>query len=162
MRWVLKKIVVSIFIISLSGSCKISEGNSEVNNRIKVGTIKQTSCLEEAAKHYNLDLNILLAIIKAESDFDENAYNSNGNGSSDCGLMQINSIHINALGEDLYRQACEDPCINVWVGAWVYKSCIVKNGYNWNAIGCYHSNTPALRQKYAIRIYEILNEKSGN
>lgn len=155
------KKIIFITIILLSESCKAEDNHydkkyKDVNKIIKK---ERTSCLEEAAKYYHLNLSLLLAIIKAESNFNVDAMNYNNNGSYDCGLMQINSIHKKSVGEKLYKQVCNDPCTNVWVGAWILKSCIIKLGYNWDGIGCYHSNTPSLKQKYVNRIKAIIKGK---
>jgi conjugal transfer pilus assembly protein TraD len=38
-----------------------------------------------------------------------------------------------------------DPCTNVRTGAWILAQCVRRYGYNWKAVGCYHSNTPGRR-----------------
>jgi hypothetical protein len=56
-------------------------------------------------------------IITCESGGNPNAYHKNNNGSSDYGLMQINSIHIKRIGDlnKLY-----DPETNIRIGSEIY------------------------------------------
>ena len=45
------------------------------------------------SKKYGTDPGVVLAIIRCESQFDVHARNRNKNGTTDYGLMQINSVH---------------------------------------------------------------------
>ena len=37
------------------------------------------------------------------------------------------------------REKLFDPCVNINVGAWILAQAVQKLGYNWNAIGAYHT-----------------------
>ncbi|HEX8826534.1 MAG TPA: lytic transglycosylase domain-containing protein, partial [Xanthobacteraceae bacterium] len=52
-------------------------------------------CFDEAAKYQKVNPLILRAIAWNESHNKPDAINKNANGSTDYGLMQINSIHLN-------------------------------------------------------------------
>jgi soluble lytic murein transglycosylase-like protein len=85
--------------------------------------------------------------------------NHNRNGTVDVGLMQINSLWAEELGETW--GSLDDPCTNVMVGAWILNQCMQDYGYTWNAVGCYHSRTPERRDSYALKIATILEKARG-
>ncbi len=116
-------------------------------------------CFKEAGQRYQLSPWLLWAIAKAESRFDPTAINHNRNGTVDVGLMQINSLWTEQLGETW--ASLHDPCTNVMVGAWILNQCIQDYGYTWNAVGCYHSRTPERRDAYALKIATILEQARG-
>jgi hypothetical protein len=75
----------------------------------------------------------------------------------DVGQLQINSIHFGDLArEGVPHRALTDPCVNVYVAAWLLKQKMVKYGNTWRAIGAYHSESPKLRDAYARSIQKIL------
>ncbi|MCS7277516.1 MAG: lytic transglycosylase domain-containing protein [Aquificaceae bacterium] len=49
--------------------------------------------VEEVSQKYSIPKEIILAIIKQESNFNPNAYNKNKDGTEDRGLMQVNYQH---------------------------------------------------------------------
>ena len=110
-------------------------------------------CFQEAGQRYGVSPSLLMAIAKAESNLSPSATNHNRNGTVDIGLMQINSIWADQLGPTWDRLF--DPCTNVMVGAWILSQCIQDYGSTWQAVGCYHSRTPAKRDAYAARIAHI-------
>jgi len=110
-------------------------------------------CFQQAGQQYGVSPELLRAIAKAESNLSPSATNHNRNGSVDIGLMQINSIWADQLGPTW--DSLFDPCTNVMVGAWILSQCIKDYGSNWQAVGCYHSRTPAKRDAYAARIAHI-------
>jgi hypothetical protein len=77
----------------------------------------------------------------------------------DYGLMGINSIHLKDL--DKYGIDARDlmnPCVNIYVSAWLYAQKVRAYGNTWDAVGAYHSKTEGLRQKYASKIFKILTD----
>lgn len=113
--------------------------------------VSYSFCFEEAGHEYNISPLLLWSIAKNESGFNPTAVGRNTNGSFDYGVMQINSIWAQTLGKERWN-ALADPCTNVRTGAWILSQCIDKYGYNWTAVGCYNSQTPSKRDKYAARI----------
>lgn len=77
--------------------------------------LKQTgNC--SLVNNYSWDIHIAYAICMAESHGNPNAYNINQNGTSDGGLMQINSIHTDLISlQDRF-----DPVKNVAVAYKIY------------------------------------------
>jgi len=114
-------------------------------------------CFQEAGEMYNINPQILRAIAKVESNFNYKALHQNTNGTYDVGLMQINSGWASVLGEERWKQLGE-ACYNTKTGAWILSQCIAKYGYNWKAIGCYHSQTPAKRDQYAQMVFNQLQK----
>ena len=103
---------------------------------------------ESAAARYGVNPYVLYAIAQQES---------NVNGSTDFGLTQINSVwlpHLKKFG--INAKNLMDPCTNLHVGAYILALSVRQYGNTWNAIGAYHSSTPARRDRYAQSIYQRL------
>jgi soluble lytic murein transglycosylase-like protein len=111
-------------------------------------------CFQVAGQRYGVSPDLLRAIAKAESNLTPSATNHNRNDTVDVGLMQINSIWADQLGPTW--KYLFDPCTNVMAGAWILNHCMSDYGSTWQAVGCYHSRTPARRDAYATRIAHIL------
>lgn len=94
-------------------------------------------CFNEAGETYNISLALLKAISQVESNMHPHAVNHNTNGSMDYCHMQINSYWKQHL-KDRW-QYLSDLCCCTTVGAWILKQCIIRYGYNLDAIACYHS-----------------------
>jgi hypothetical protein len=115
-------------------------------------------CFEEAGKMYGINPALLQSIARVESGLDSKAVNANKNGSTDLGLMQINSAWIETLrlnGNELLS----DPCYNVKTGAQILKGCIDRWGYTWKAVGCYNAVTESKRAGYSWKIYRELKKE---
>lgn len=107
---------------------------------------------------YKIPAQLLWAIAKNESRFNPKAKNTNKNGSSDYGLMQINSVHKNWLEksgisiDDLYN-----PAINIKVGAKILSLCLDKHGWNYKAINCYNGKIE--NNPYSKRVFAFIKER---
>jgi hypothetical protein len=112
-------------------------------------------CFEEAGAEYGINPQILRAIAKVESNYNPAAVNMNTNGTYDFGLMQINSSWAATLGKKRWNKL-GDACYNTKTGAWILAQCMNKYGYTWKAIGCYNSQTPTKRDRYAKRVFDQL------
>lgn len=112
-------------------------------------------CFQEAGHMYGINPQVLRSIAKVESNTDPSALNRNKNGTFDVGLMQINSIWKPLMGEERWK-LLGDACYNTKTGAWILAMCINDYGYNWKALGCYHSRTPGLSEEYAKRVFTQL------
>ncbi len=108
-------------------------------------------CFDEAGAQYGINPQILRAIAKVESNNNPRAVNWNTNGSYDFGVMQINSSWASTLGLERWS-ALGDPCTNIKTGAMILAACMEKYGYTWKAVGCYNSQTPIKRDRYAILV----------
>lgn len=112
-------------------------------------------CFDEAGMQYGINPQILRAIARVESGFNPRAVNWNTNGSYDFGVMQINSSWGHTYGEEWWS-TLGDPCTNIKAGAMILASCMKKYGYTWEGIGCYNSQTPGKRNKYALTVFKQL------
>ncbi|SAK67694.1 lytic transglycosylase, catalytic [Caballeronia hypogeia] len=114
-------------------------------------------CFEQAGAYQGVNPLVLRAVAWRESKGDVAAINRNANGSIDVGQLQINSIHFPDLArQGIPHRALTDPCVNVFVAAWLLKQKMVKYGNTWRAIGAYHSESPKHRDAYARSIQAIL------
>jgi len=116
-------------------------------------------CFEEAGRFYGISPQLLWSIAKTESNFNPNAVNRNTNGSYDYGVMQINTIWSKKLGKTWGELS--DPCTNVKVGAWILAQCIQDYGQTWRAVGCYNSRTPSKGDKYAAKVFRVIQQHGG-
>ncbi|MDQ7980291.1 lytic transglycosylase domain-containing protein [Paraburkholderia sp. SARCC-3016] len=116
-----------------------------------------SDCFSAAAAYQHVNPVVLRAIAWRESHGNANAIHRNANGSTDYGMMQINSIHLPTLSRyGLSAVDLMNPCANIFVAAWHLHKMIVKYGNTWAAIGAYHSETPAERDRYARAIQSIV------
>lgn len=145
--------VFSIFILfySISTWASNSKGSSDY-------------CFQDAASTYSIDYRLLRAIAEVESGMNPRAIGLNKrNGkvvSEDVGLMQINSSWFPVLYEKwgiTREHLLNEPCQNIYVGAWILAKNISSNGVNWESVGAYNAgfkgaNAP-FRMKYAKKVY---------
>ncbi|WP_233850376.1 lytic transglycosylase domain-containing protein [Paraburkholderia sp. HD33-4] len=114
-------------------------------------------CFDKAGAYQGVNPLVLRAVAWHESKGDASAINRNANGSIDVGQLQINSIHFPELkSQGIPHRALTDPCVNIFVAAWLLKQKMVRYGNTWRAIGAYHSESPHERDAYAHSIQTIL------
>lgn len=112
------------------------------------------ACWETVAQKYGVNPYLLYAIAKTESGLNPRAVNRNHNGSYDVGLMQINSQWFPTLRKlGISEQQLYQPCVNIEVGAWILAQNMRRLGNSWNAVGAYNAHDPALRLRYALKVY---------
>nr|WP_156789204.1 MULTISPECIES: lytic transglycosylase domain-containing protein [unclassified Burkholderia] len=116
-------------------------------------------CYDSAARYHQVNPLILRAIAWQESHNRPDALNKNTNGTTDYGIMQINSVHLPVLSRyGITKDTLMEPCKNVYIAAWHLRRMMNKYGNTWQAVGAYHSETPSLRDKYAKQIFDILTQ----
>lgn len=129
------------------------------------------NCFKSAAARYAIDHRLLKAIAEVESSMNPSAIGYNRkNGkvlSEDLGLMQINSSWLPVLGgmgitrHDLLN----NPCQNIYVGAWILAKNISQNGVNWTSVGAYNAGfknaNEEFRMRYARLVYARYLELTG-
>lgn len=114
-------------------------------------------CIDDAALRHQVNALVLRAIGWQESRLQPAALARNANGSIDVGAFQINSVHLQELGRfGIDRTALADGCISADVAAWHYRRQIDLLGDSWQAVGAYHSRTPARAAWYANQVAAIL------
>jgi soluble lytic murein transglycosylase-like protein len=140
-----KRVARAIAILAAAfGACLASDG-------------ARADCFDEAARYQKVNPLILRAIAWQESHNTPDALHKNDNGSTDYGLMQINSVHLPTLAQyGISTETLMQPCKNVYIAAWHLRQKMNKYGNTWQAVGAYHSETPTLRDRYASQIVDIL------
>lgn len=121
-----------------------------------IATASHGFCFDEAAARYRVNEQVLRAIAFHESKLDPSIMVSNSNGSTDIGLMGINTIHL-GRGEPLGRggfttKTLLQPCSNVMAGAFLLRKKMDQYGNTWQAVGAYHSTTEVYNQAYQAKI----------
>lgn len=120
-------------------------------------------CFDAAGQRYGVSPILLRAIASVESGLDPQALHVNTNGTTDIGLMQINSWwlpHLRRYGIEL--EDLREPCLNIGVSAWILAGNIRQFGYGWRAVGAYNAGTrldrktEQRRDDYANRVYRHL------
>lgn len=117
-------------------------------------------CWLQAEKMFNIESELLYAIAQQESAMKPGAIGRNRDGSTDIGLMQINSSHMKRLKKMgvSEKQLLQDPCISVIVGASILSDMMKIYGYSWEAVGAYNAGTSPkraeIRKRYAKKVWE--------
>ncbi|EAA7929193.1 type III secretion system invasion protein IagB [Salmonella enterica subsp. enterica] len=120
----------------------------------------RADCWLQAEKMFNIESELLYAIAQQESAMKPGAIGYNRDGSTDIGLMQINSFHMKRLKKMgiSEKQLLHDPCISVIVGASILSDMMRIYGYSWEAVGAYNAGTSPkradIRKSYAKKIWE--------
>lgn len=124
---------------------------------IALPALAHADCIDDAAARHQVNPLVLRAIGWHESRLQSAAIGRNANGSIDVGAFQINSIHLAELARHgVDRAALVDGCVSADVAAWHYRRQIELQGNGWQAVGAYHSHTPARTAWYANQIAAIL------
>ena len=112
-------------------------------------------CFTDAGNYYGVNPDLLRAIAVVESGLNPNALRKNKNGSYDIGLMQINSWWLKVLKNYGYKpEHLYNPCISIYLGAWILRQCINQNGYSYRAIDCYNKGKRA--REYSSYVKKVL------
>ncbi|ARW85441.1 transglycosylase SLT domain-containing protein [Aeromonas salmonicida] len=123
-------------------------------------------CFDLAGQAYRIDPDLLRATSFRESSFNPRALNVVSEKKYAVGLMQIHSSNFPHLAQFgitptvLYN----DPCMNIYTGAYYMAIAIKRLGYNWEAVGAYYagfSKSPeqvAKRKWYSDRIKATYEE----
>ena len=136
------------------------------SNNVVAAAVPHLHCFERASNYYRIDVKLLVAIAKIESNFDMAATNMNRNGTQDFGIMMINSHwkpKLEALGID-WGEVTTSRCLNIHVGAWVLAQNFAQVGVNWYAVGAYNAGfgmsdrSRKNRLRYALKVHDSLTE----
>lgn len=131
--------------------------------RAEAFTALERACIADAAHYHHVSPRLLEAIARVESNGNAHAIHHNTNGSSDIGLMQIDTTRVPTLSRYGIRpDALFDPCISSYVAAWLLARNVAQFGLTWNAVGAYNARTPRKRVEYASKVYSALNDQAGS
>lgn len=121
------------------------------------GPTEFDGCFQTAGDYYGINPLLLKAIARQESSMNPQAVNRNTNGTTDIGLMQINTTHMPKLRKaGVTEERLWQPCVNIAVGAWVLADAISRHGMTWKAVGVYHSPTDWRQRDYAAKVQRHL------
>jgi len=123
---------------------------------VDISYAKRRAQVDEAGRANNISYDLLESIARVESGLNSKALHVNRNGTTDLGLMQINSAWIDPMHLNR-EELIADPCYNVMAGARILRQCIDKHGYTWEAVGCYNAKSKGKRVGYSWRIFRELN-----
>ncbi len=113
----------------------------------------RADCFSDAAAYEHVNPTVLRAISVVESHNNPHAINKNTDGSTDLGLMQINTIHVPELNRyGIHKRDLMQGCKSIYVGAWLLHRSMKRYGNTWKAVGGYHSATPVYRDEYALKV----------
>lgn len=124
---------------------------------------KYLSFFIEASKYYKIDIKLLIAIAKVESNLNHTAISKNSNGTYDRGIMQINDYWVNKYQKEMkydLKTALLDPEYNIRVGAWILRDCINIHGKNWKAVDCYNKGASRAQDSsaYVFKVWKHYSE----
>lgn len=125
------------------------------------------ACVRPIEAHFRLPTGIVNAVIQVESGGNPRAINAaNRNGTTDFGLMQINSFHLPRLAGHGINQATllDAPCINVAVGADILAQAKRQTGGALApALSMYNTGRPdsSIGAGYAARVLHAFSRAAG-
>ena len=118
--------------------------------------------VDRASEEYKVPKIVLLGIIRTESRGNPVAIHHNRDGTTDFGIMQINSRWIQKLNHDyglhITYKSLLNPFYNIRVGAWILSIELKKNGGwidnndFWARVGNYHSHSWSHNRAYQVRV----------
>lgn len=132
-----------------------------------ISTGVKADCFNKAGEWYSIDPDYLRAIAWQESRYNPAAVNTNITkdgkpGSSDYGIMQINTVTMRGLQKEYpglsKEKLLSDPCLNIYIGAMLLRRNFNQYGTTWLAVGMYNAgmkNIPVTiknRYTYAMLI----------
>jgi hypothetical protein len=117
-------------------------------------------CFEDAGNAYRVNPLLLESIARVESNLNPKAMNKNTNGTSDIGLMQINSTWLKSISVSA-KDLLDDACLNTMAGAWILRQCIDRHGYGWEAVGCYNAMSHNKKVDYAWKVFHQLKNEQN-
>jgi hypothetical protein len=112
-----------------------------------------------AAAFYHLPPRVLPSIQSVEGG-KPGMVQTNTNGTSDLGLMQVNTIWVQPLAryarlpaDVVFVRLRDDPCFSIYAAAAIMRVYLNEaQGQLMTAIGYYHSHTPALSTEYQQKV----------
>lgn len=133
-------------------------------------TAAMADCFDMAGRDYRIDPDLLRAISWNESRFNPAAIGPNPTTGYGVGLMQIDSQHFNSLSSIgvSERHLKQDPCMNIYTGAYYLAIAFKKWGATWQAVGAYNAgfkDSPKQAQrryKYASKIEKTYRAIKAN
>ncbi len=116
-------------------------------------------CMAATAAFYQLPPRVLPAIQVVESGR-VGSVSHNRDGSDDLGVMQVNTLWLPALSQAsrlpvpvVRARLVDEPCFSIAAAGAIMRTYLIETkGDLMQAVGDYHSHTPALNQSYQISV----------
>ena len=102
---------------------------------------------------YNVDPDLITAIIDGESEGEIQAFNTNDNGTHDKGLMQINSFNYEWLQEELGVTDFYNPRQNIQCGVFMIADLMTRHEELHEILMCYNMGETRTRELHRKGIY---------
>lgn len=125
--------------------------------------VKLEQCIKSSAIHHGIP-EMYLRIIRDIEGGKVGTLRRNKDGSTDLGVMQINTINLPAITAAFsnvgWYELAMKPCVSVDVAAWFIKKKLRRSTTTspLNALVDYNSKTPEVRIHYAFKVMEKFNE----
>ncbi len=143
--------LVGLSLLGIWGGQALAEETAEWKN-----------CYAAAGEYYSVDPTLLQAIARVESLEDPSHVNENKNGTRDVGVMQINEWwfpRLEAYGGE--KRLRDEPCFNIFVGAWILAQEFERGGVTWEAVGAYNAKSLDKARVYAGRVQKAYARLQG-
>ncbi len=126
------------------------------------------ACMVTAAAFYHLPPRVLPSIWAVERGF-AGSVSRNADGSDDLGLMQVNTLWIEPIArttrmppEAVRLRLVYDPCFSIAAAAAIMRTYLIETHFDlMQAVGDYHSHTPALNREYQALVLGAANRLFG-
>jgi len=112
----------------------------------------QLAVIIKAATAYNVAPDKLIRIAYVESRFKENAVRHNRNGTTDIGIFQINTVHVNSTCKEYNVSTLQG---NAFCAAKLLSMHKKKQHIDKYWVGRYNSKTPSLKHKYYLKLQAV-------
>ncbi len=130
---------------------------------VAAGEIPQ-QCVVAAIQKYQIPPSLIVGILGQEGGRIGSA-SPNNNGSFDYGPAQINSAWLKTIAPYgvTARSLQYNPCMNLWVSAWIMRRCLNKFPNNQSlGIGCYHVGENPRTESHYRRMYAYALKIQGH
>ncbi len=146
------KIIIGLFIVFISYTASAETESKKVTS----------ICIEQAADRLSVPLSLVWGILAVEKG-QVGSISKNKNGTYDIGPMQINSSWLTTFAELNISEEMllNDPCINIYAGAWILARCLRQNN-NFYGVGTYHSKTEEYQLAYLKRLGQAMSRLQVN
>lgn len=119
------------------------------------------ACMALVAQVYHLPPRVLPSIHLVEGG-SVGVASRNADGSEDLGVMQVNTIWLDRLSrisrlpvDEVRRRLLDDACFNIAAAGVVMRIYLNETGGDlMQAVGDYHSHTPALNRRYQAQVMQ--------
>lgn len=155
---------MSLIVLSIAQADAQETAQPSPSQRRAARVAQLAPCFQASSKRWGVDPVLLQAIARVESDFNAQAVHVNADGSTDFGVMQVNSSHLPRLGlvgitsVDLLK----DACLNIDIGASILADTLHQFGPTWRAVGAYGAGNSGsaskelARGQYVGKVYRAL------